>query len=829
MHDRAYTFAVLAALAVLGPHAFAQQIPPVQPLAPAGIQPVPHVSAEQIPPVRPLPPPELPPVSPLPPAQVPPVQPLAPQAPSPPGPQSEIAGCKVSKAESVTFNRKPVETVEGTREDVSFLIGSVRVDCDQMQFFADHAEVFQATGKVTARGNVLFVSGGNRISAQRMEFDTRKRTGTFYDAYGIASLGERADRSLFGTQEPDAMFWGREVQKIGPQKYRIKSGGFTTCVQPTPRWEVSSGTVTLTLDDHALMTNSVFRVKGVPILYLPIFYYPIQEDDRATGFILPTYGTSTVQGQTLRNAFFWAIGRSHDATFYHDWFSKTGFGYGGEYRYELGGGSRGSGEIYSINERETTFTTSGGVESTQPAKKSYQIRGGVNQSLGGGFRARANADYFSDIVTQQRYHQNVERATNRNRRFGGNVTGNWSGYVISATMDRADLFYPDGTITTTGGLPRVSISRAERAIGRSPLYFGLGGEYATFLRKTERDGDTVVDQGLTRLEVSPTLRIPFTRWPFLSVNSSVSWRGTYWTESIDEVSKAQVGEGIGRQYVDLTARITGPVFNRIFNTTGGGYAEKFKHVVEPTLVVQRISAIDSFDRFVKLDGADYVVGNVTRFSYGLNNRLYAKKNVSREILSLIVGQTYYSDENASRYDRNYQSSFSGTIPSRFSPVSVQVRTSPTERIQGEFRTEWDHTVNAFRTFAATGVVNRDSLQLSAGWSQRRYLPDLPGFDDEARADHYLNASASVRGPRNRVGGTYSFNYDLRRDSFLQQRYLAYYNAQCCGFAVEYQTFNFVGGFAGLPIPQDRRFNISFTLAGIGSFSNVLGAFGGQGR
>jgi hypothetical protein len=29
------------------------------------------------------------------------------------------------------------------------------------------------------------------------------------------------------------------------------------------------------------------------------------------------------------------------------------------------------------------------------------------------------------------------------------------------------------------------------------------------------------------------------------------------------------------------------------------------------------------------------------------------------------------------------------------------------------------------------------------------------------------------------------------------------------------------------IAQDRRFNISFTLAGIGTFSNLFGAFGGQ--
>ena len=29
------------------------------------------------------------------------------------------------------------------------------------------------------------------------------------------------------------------------------------------------------------------------------------------------------------------------------------------------------------------------------------------------------------------------------------------------------------------------------------------------------------------------------------------------------------------------------------------------------------------------------------------------------------------------------------------------------------------------------------------------------------------------------------------------------------------------------VPQDRRFNISFTRAGIGTFSDIFGAFGGQ--
>ena len=53
---------------------------------------------------------------------------------------------------------------------------------------------------------------------------------------------------------------------------------------------------------------------------------------------------------------------------------------------------------------------------------------------------------------------------------------------------------------------------------------------------------------------------------------------------------------------------------------------------------------------------------------------------------------------------------------------------------------------------------------------------------------------------------------------------AYYNAQCCGVAVSYQSYN-VAGYSAFVIPQDRRFNISFTLAGIGTFSNFFGAFG----
>lgn len=741
--------------------------------------------------------------------------------------QGDLAGCKLYEVSSLNLTVVD-EMVNGKEETHTILDGTpnvpVQIDCDDMQFFADHMENFRYSGRVTARGNVLFVTSGTRISADRMEFNTKTKTGTFYVAHGTTVLRDKVEPGLFGGQEPDAYFYGEELHKLGPKKYRIVHGGFTTCVQPTPRWDVTSGSITMNLDDYALLKNAVLRVKGVPMMYLPIFYYPIQEDDRATGFLIPTYGTSTVRGQTLSNAFFWAMGRSHDATLYHDWFSKTGQGYGGEYRYALGPGSSGSSRVYVINEHAATDTSPGGVTTPTDARKSYQVAGNLSQRLPAGLQARGNVDYFSSITTQQRYQQNIYQATSRNRRFGGNVTGNWGPYSLSATADRNDTFYGENSLVTNGSLPRISLSRAERPIAGALLYFGTKSEFATILRSTTVNDVRQSDQGLSRLDVNPTLRIPFTKWPFLSVNSSIGWRGTYWTESL--ANGVQVPESVSRQYFDFQSQITGPVFNRIFNPpdpTG----IKFKHVIEPTVALQRTTAIDNFAQIVQLEGGDYVVGSVTRVSYGLTNRLYAKKDTSREVLSVAVAQSYYTDARAAQYDRQYQSSFSGTTPTHYSPVALVVRGAPTDTLQANFRTEWDPTAHTLRTLAANGSYTASTwLQASAGWSQRRYIESLRGFDDPNQANNYLNADATVRGFGNRVGGTYSFNYDLKGDTFLQQRIMAFYNTQCCGVGVEYQTFNYAGSLVGVAVPRDRRFNLSFTLAGIGTFSNVLGAFGG---
>lgn len=717
--------------------------------------------------------------------------------------------------------------IEQISENHVRLLDTVELAKDEWRLFAQTVDFFKDKDLIVAVDNVVFSSEGNRIAAERLEFNTKTRMGTFYNASGTASLGDRVNRSMFGTQEPDAYFYGEKIEKIGAQKYRITRGGFTTCVQPTPRWEIVSDSVTIHLDHYAFVRNSILKVKGVPLFYMPVFYYPIQEDDRATGFLIPTYGGSTYRGQSWSNAFFWAINRSQDVTLLHDWFSQTGQGMGAEYRYVASSSSDGNARAYWLNEREIELP--GGTR--QPGRRSYQIQGSASQALPGKLRARANVDHFSDITVQQLYQHNILAATNRRRTVGGNVSGAFGAYTLNGTYLRNEIFYGTSGSTVTGATPRITLSRGERPIAGLPLYLTINGEYASLLR-SGRSGTQATDSGVQRAHLSQLVRVPFTRWPFLKVNSSVGWFNTYWLESIDP-NLGQVDVATSRRYFELTSQIIGPVLNRIFDTPGSGYAEKFKHVIEPSVTFQRITSIQNLNRIVTIDSLDSVVGGTTRITYGLSNRLYAKQraaegpSVSHEIASIEFSQSHYTDPRAAQVDRQYRTSFSGAQASRLSPISITGRFSPLQDVNATVRAEYDTHFMGLRTIEANGTfARRDWIRTTVGWSQRRFIEGLTGFNNRANLPHSLNTATNIHTPDNRVGGTYTFSYDFLRDAMLQQRVIGYYNAQCCGFAVEYQTYNLSAVAPSLLIPQDRRINVSFTLAGIGSFSNFFGALGG---
>lgn len=691
------------------------------------------------------------------------------------------------------------------------------------QIFGDELVWNMSTGEFEGVGNVLVVTPTSRMAAERVVFNTKTGLGAFHSASGTASLGERAaqDRSMFGTLEPDIMFYGELIEKIGEDKYRITNGSFTSCVQPTPRWDIVTGSATIQLEDYAMLRNAVLRVKDVPLFYLPVLYYPIQSDDRATGFLLPTYGASTVRGQSLSNAFFWAINRSQDLTLMHDWYTKTGQGVGAEYRYMLAPGAEGYVRAYRLDQNASEVESGGGVVSL-PEETSYEVRGAMSQNLPGGFRARANVDYFTSLASQQLYNTNLYYASNSRRTVNGSLTGVWGGVSLTGQFQRSEYFESATRSTVNGYAPSLRADISSRRLGTLPVYFATTSEAANYVFIT-RNGTTEQDFGVWRVDVQPNLRAALTNWPFLSINGQLGFRNTFYNESLDDRG-LQVPTSVSRRYFDMRADILGPSFSRVF-TPNNAIADRLKHVIEPTFSLQRVTSFDTRNRVPTVAGAyDAVVGGTTRFQYGLANRVLVRKaaaggsvtaSAPRELLTLTVNQSYYTDAAARIADPSYQANAATSAASHFSPVAVNLRSAPSALTTATLRMEFDPEDLSLRSVGASGTSNYRAAQVTAGWTRTNYNRTPQSF---------LNAASTFNFNNGRAGGTYAFGWDISRGYLIDQRWIGFYNAQCCGITMEYQQFKYAQSISG--VPQDRRFNIGFTLAGVGTFSNFFGAFGG---
>jgi lipopolysaccharide assembly outer membrane protein LptD (OstA) len=743
-------------------------------------------------------------------------------------------------------------------------IGHVEVKENGTEIYADQMEFFDDENRALGTGNVLLVQGNNRISAERAEFNTKTSLGTFYNASGYATVqppkqqpprpGSIAPPPM-ASQDTIVYFFGETVEKVGPKKYKITKGGFSTCVQPTPRWDMHAETVLLNIEHYTVLKQAVMTVKGVPMLYLPIMFYPTKRGERATGFLLPTYGTSSLRGQSLHDAFYWAMDRSEDLTIMHDFYSKIGQGVGSEYRYNYGGGMDGNVRAFMLDQHAADYVQPNGSVVTTPAQHYFDIVGNANQVLPGNIRARAIVNYPSDIATSETFNTNVYDASRNQRTIGGNLFGAWGSYTMNATFNHSEYFYDANNSVLSGAGPLIAFNRSERPLFGTDLYFSVASQYAHLLSDSRwtstvslPDGSSQTltaenNESLNRFDFFPQIRYPFKKWGWLTANSTVSWRDTFYSRILTPVDptgtvqQTMTNEGFNRQFFNVGTQIVGPVFSRIWDTPDNGYAEKFKHSIEPFLTVQQTTNVENFDRIERFDGIDGFVGG-TQYSYGVTNRFYAKRKLApaqpgqaREIVDVELRQSYYTNQAAAQFDTVYQTTLiGGGTPSNFSPIQLNVRAIPTNDFNATMTMEFDSRYRALRTLSATGSYSwAQHLQTTIGWSKKGYIAQLPGFNDPRYLDQYINTFTTFRTKDNQYGTTYQFNYDVQTSTMLQQRITAFYNAQCCGLAFEYQTYNYPSFGGAIPIPIDHRFFLSFTLAGLGNFSPFNGALSGVPR
>ena len=140
----------------------------------------------------------------------------------------------------------------------------------------------------------------------------------------------------------------------------------------------------------------------------------------------------------------------------------------------------------------------------------------------------------------------------------------------------------------------------------------MNAEYAYLPQRRMVDGLLIQDDSFGRLDVAPSVRVPLSRLSFLSLNTSATYRTTYYTRQARLIAPTQPGSYF-RQYATVRTEMVGPVLTRIFDLPESSFAERIKHVIEPSVTMDFTSPIADYRRTPILsDISDFIVGDSTR-------------------------------------------------------------------------------------------------------------------------------------------------------------------------------------------------------------------------
>jgi lipopolysaccharide assembly outer membrane protein LptD (OstA) len=737
----------------------------------------------------------------------PPEEPAGAAVPAPPGGEPAPAPGDVRvRAESYEQVAKGKWQARGM---VDLRLGDLRLQADRADVFEETAPDGTVHRRLVAEGNVVFIRGVERLSGDRVEMDDTGR-GVFDNAVGFV--------------EPGVFVEGRRIFRVDADTYRVEGGKFTSCAQPSPRWSFTASKATIDVDDKITATNALFKVKGVPAFYLPYVYYPISRDGRSTGLLFPHFGYSSYRGFNTGTGFFWVMGRSADQTFYADYYSKLGYGFGHELRYLRKTPSRGTFRTYLFRLRSSDPVIDPGtgevITEGQAATTDYDIDWNALEMLPGKVRATLNVRQYSNLSFNQRFQDNFNMVTNRTKRWSGALDKDLGLAVLSVYADTTNTYFGTDFTRVNGRVPGASLRRFPRQVGLAGIVFGLEASAERIRYGTE----TQVDDW-ARYDVAPVLSRPF-RVSFLEFNPSVGYRYTRYGASygVDEDGEsAIVGPPLDRSFFETSVELRGPTFARVFDTPGFGYSERFKHTIGPEVSWTYRTRVEDFNSIPKFDGDDYFLGT-DQIAYSLVQRFYAKrrgptgKALPYEFFLWRLMQTYYVQiaDGQNNFDPNYSSSAFGPgfKPEHLSPLMSRMRFRPTPAYSIDFNVEYDVNFKQVRRTSVTGSLNLPRAAVAGGWSRSYRLSEDPA--QRIVGSHTLRGNASMEVVPKRLFLEGSADYDVVNDILWQARGQLRYAVQCCGFVVEYIRYNWNGR-------DEKQWRFNLELANIGSMGNFLGA------
>ena len=514
------------------------------------------------------------------------------------------------------------------------LRGDAEIQFAGYDFRGDLVTYDSATGDVSAKGHIS-VDGGPRdihISGSEGSYNLHSQTGKFYDVRG--STGARfKGRSVTLTSSSPISFSGKMVEQIGPEEYVLHHGSVTSCELPHPKWTFNAARIILKVGSSAHVYNTTFRLKGVPVFYLPYASPPVERLGRASGFLIPNFGTSNTKGTVVGDSFYWAMNRSMDATLGGEYLSKRGWGLQENYRYRPSESSFLNLSYFGVLDRGITTNTvdQAGNPITKTEKQGGEdVKLNAETTFANGVRGVASIDYLSSFIFRLAFTENFSQAVDSEVKSAAFLSKSLQGFSFNTYLARYQNFQSKNNddVITILHTPGFELSSVDRKLFNSPIYWS----YDVAAEGLRRSQPGFVTPGIVgRFDVDPDLSLPlfFHGWTF---RPDVQLRNTIYSQQQVSALSATVPpvpievprhDIFNRRDISTSIELRPPTLSRVFDKTIAG--RKIKHTIEPRLVYRYTNGVENFGSIIRFDFRD-ILSNTNEAEFGLLQRLYLKKD-----------------------------------------------------------------------------------------------------------------------------------------------------------------------------------------------------------
>ena len=666
-----------------------------------------------------------------------------------------------------------------------FAVGNVEVRYKNMVVFADKVEVDTETKDVFAEGHVsIHMPPREVISMDSVRLNLDSYDWTMEKVTGLV--------------QPSIFYSAETVRRKSVDLFSLDKTSITSCSQTVPRWRFSSSRANLKRNDYIEMWNATFRLKNIPVFYIPYIRYPVAEG-RQTGFLMPQIGYSGVKGFFVSQAFYWNIRRNMDATLNVDYYGARGIGGGLEYRYQFAEGMGGQVRLFYLKFKNVT-------EADDP-KSAYMVRFNHNQPLPWNFHLVADVDYQSSYDFLREFDNNFKRALVSNRRSQVYLSRSWSMFNFSVRASRFETFFRDldlSIIRTT--LPEVNLSSAKIKLF-NPLYLSFATRFSAWEYGTQDSFDAGRQRNSQSFEFSPMLTVPFTSIPWLTLTSSLAARFVYHFQSYAPGTQTIVDIPLFQRMHNVNIELVGPVFYRTYY--GADSLPKMKHIIEPTFSYRYDSPVSVSDRII---ATLYFYRN-HYVSYGIKNSFLVKRNgMPTDILSFSLNQTFYFEPEEGPL-QIYR--VDGEAPA-FSDISGTVRFYPNTRAYLDFSAAYNPYYKNFSRLRLGANLGSpaDNAFLRLNW----YKSINPYIENLLWTRHQISVFGGLKIPKLSLEAQAQMDFNIQKKELLYSALTLIYHYQCLDFQVDVRVFYFRQ-------KPELQFNFSFGLGKIGKTTSFLGGLG----